>query len=225
MPQRDIIVVGGSAGSFEPLKTILSSLPGSLPASIFVVLHMMADFPSLLEEHLGRVTRMPVTQAVDREPIRRGRIYVARPDYHLTLEGSRMRVMRGPRENRHRPAIDTLFRTAARVYGSRVIGVILSGSHDDGSMGLFAIKQRGGVAIVQDPAEAAWSEMPRQALTYATPHYVLKTQDIASNLINLVQVDQDEIVMPNRKTRQEQRPGQSALAHTHACDSEESSAP
>ena len=200
MPQRDIIVIGGSAGSFEPLRTILSSLPASLPASVLVVLHMMADFPSLLEEHLGRNSRLPVSQASDDEPIRRGRIYLARPDYHLTVESGKMRVRRGPRENRHRPAIDPLFRTAARVYGARVIGVILSGSHDDGSMGLYAIKQRGGIAIVQDPSEAAWSEMPRHALGYATPHYVLKAGDIASNLTNLVQIDQDEIIMPSRKS-------------------------
>jgi two-component system, chemotaxis family, protein-glutamate methylesterase/glutaminase len=199
LPQRDIIVIGGSAGSFEPLKTIIFNLPGSFPGTVLIVTHMMADFPSLLEEHLGGNSRLPVTQATDQEPIRRGHIYVARPDYHLTIEAGKMRVLRGPRENRHRPAIDPLFRTAARVYGPRVIGVILSGRLDDGSMGLFAVKQRGGIAIVQDPNEAAAPEMPRHALGYATPHYVLKARDIVPNLINLVQVDQDEIVMPKKK--------------------------
>jgi two-component system chemotaxis response regulator CheB len=199
LPQRDIIVIGGSAGSFEPLKNIVASLPASFPGSILVVIHVMADFPSLLEEHLGSNSHLPVSQAADQEPIRRGHIYVARPDYHLTIEAGRMRVVRGPRENRHRPAIDPLFRSAARVYGPRVIGVILSGSLDDGSMGLYAVKQRGGIAIVQDPGEAASPEMPRRALGYATPHYVLKTRDIVSNLMNLVQVDQDEIVMPKKK--------------------------
>ena len=199
MPQRDIIVIGGSAGSFEPIKNIIAGLPASFPASILIALHMMAEFPSLLEEHLGANSRLPVMQAADQEPIRRGHIYIARPDYHLTLEPGKMRVVKGPRENRHRPAIDPLFRTAARVYGPRVIGVILSGNHDDGSMGLYAVKQRGGTAIVQDPNEAAWSEMPRRALAYATPHYVLKARDIVSNLVNLVQIDQDEILMPSRK--------------------------
>ena len=200
MPQRDIIVIGGSAGSFEPLKVIVSSLPASFPGSVLIVTHMMADFPSLLEEHLSSDSRVPVTQATDQEPIRRGHIYVARPDYHLTIEGGgTMRVLRGPRENRHRPAIDPLFRTAARVYGPRVIGIILSGTLEDGSMGLFAVKQRGGIAIVQDPNEAASPEMPRRALGYATPHYVLKARDIVPNLMNLVQVDQDEIVMPKKK--------------------------
>lgn len=201
MPQRDIIVIGGSAGSFEPLKIIISSLPASFPASVLVVTHMMADFPSLLEEHLGGNSRLPVTQAADQEPIRRGHVYVARPDYHLTVEAGRMRVLRGPRENRHRPAIDPLFRSAARTYGPRVIGVILSGNLDDGSVGLFAVKQRGGIAMVQDPNEAASPEMPRRALGYATPHYVLRTRDIVPNLMNLVQVDQDEIVMPKKKAQ------------------------
>jgi two-component system, chemotaxis family, protein-glutamate methylesterase/glutaminase len=199
LPQRDIIVIGGSAGAFEPVKTIIGGLPASFPGSVFIVIHMMPEFPSLMEEHLSSHSRLPITQAADEEPIRRGHIYIARPDYHLAVESGRMRVLRGPRENRHRPAIDPLFRTAARVYGPRVIGVILSGNHDDGSVGLYGVKQRGGIAIVQDPAEAGWSEMPRRALAYATPHYVLNARDIASNLIELVQIDQDEIVMPNRK--------------------------
>ena len=199
MPPRDIIVIGGSAGSYEPLKSIISSLPASFPASILVVVHMASDFPSLLPEHLGMVSHLPVSQAVDMEPIRRGHIWVARPDYHFTVEAGRLRVQRGPRENRHRPAIDPLFRTAARVYGSLVIGVILSGQQDDGSMGLYAVKQRGGIAIVQDPNDAAASEMPRHALLYATPHYVLRAGDLAANLIELAQIDQDEIVMPKRK--------------------------
>ena len=199
MPERDIIVIGGSAGAFEPVRTIIGGLPSSFPGSVLIVIHMMPDFPSLLEEHLSPHSRLPVTQAADKEPIRRGHIYIARPDYHLTVETGRMRVLRGPRENRHRPAIDPLFRTAARVYGPRVIGVILSGNHDDGSMGLYGVQQRGGIAIVQDPAEAGWSEMPRRALSYATPHYVSKVRDIASNLIDLVEIDQSAIVMPNRK--------------------------
>jgi len=160
---------------------------------------MAADFPSLLAEHLGRDSHLPVNQATDMEPIRRGHIWIARPDFHLTVEPGRMRVQRGPRENRHRPAIDPLFRTAARVYGSRVIGVILSGLLDDGSMGLSAVKQRGGIAMVQDPAEAEATEMPRRALIYATPHYVLRAHDLAANLIELAKIDQDEIVMPYRK--------------------------
>jgi two-component system chemotaxis response regulator CheB len=193
--------MGGSAGSFEPLRTVLASLPASLPASILIVVHMMPDVPSSLDESLSRFSRLPVIQATDNQPIQRGHIYVARPDYHFTVERGRMRVQRGPRENRHRPAIDPLFRTAAREYGPRVIGVILSGRLDDGSIGLYAVKQRGGIAIVQDPAEASAKEMPNHALAYATPHYVLRAREIEYNLINLVQIDQDEILMPPRKSR------------------------
>ena len=185
MPQRDIIVIGGSAGSFDPLRIIISSLPASFPGSVLIVTHMMADFPSLLEEHLSSNSRVPVSQAADQEPIRRGHIYVARPDYHLTVEAGKMRVLRGPRENRHRPAIDPLFRTAARVYGQRVIGIILSGTLEDGSMGPVAVKQRGGVAVVQDPEDALCGDMPRNALQSVEVDYCLPAVDIAKLISRL----------------------------------------
>ena len=200
MPQRDIVVIGGSAGAIAPLKDIVGSLPASFPASILIVTHLSPDYNGNLDELLSRISSLPVSMAVDAEPIRQGRIYLARPDNHLSVGPGRIRVVKGPRENRHRPAVDALFRTAARVYGSRVIGIVLSGLLDDGSAGLYAVKQRGGIAIVQDPAEARFPEMPRHALFYATPHYVLRAQDIAANLINLVQIDQDEIVMPAKQS-------------------------
>lgn len=196
-----MVVIGGSAGSLKPLREIVASLPASFPASVLVVVHMSVDYNSLLEENLSRISSLPVIQASDHEPIRRGHIYIARPDHHLTVEPGRMRVVRGPRENRHRPAIDPLFRTAARVYGPRVIGIILSGLLDDGSAGLYSVKQRGGIAIIQDPSEAAFGDMPRRALAYAKPHYISTTGDIASNLVELAHIDQDEIVMPSGKTR------------------------
>jgi two-component system, chemotaxis family, protein-glutamate methylesterase/glutaminase len=191
----DIVVIGGSAGSLTPLKEILGSLPADFPGSVFVVIHLAQDFPGYLDAQLARWSRLRVTHPFDREPFYKGHIYVARPDYHLTLERGRIRMLRGPRENRHRPAIDPLFRTAAREYNSRVIGLVLSGQDDDGSAGLYAVKQRGGVAIVQDPREAAAKEMPRRALEYASPHYILRTEDIAPNLVRLATGDQDETVM------------------------------
>ena len=195
---RDIVVIGGSAGSLQALKTILGGLPSDFPGSIFVVIHVSADSPGLLDEYLAQCSSLPVRQPHDQEAIRTGHVYVARPDCHLTVESGIIRVQRGPRENRHRPAIDPLFRSAARVYGPGAIGVVLSGLLDDGSAGLYAIKQRGGAAIVQDPKEAAWDEMPRRAIQYSSPHYILPSWEIAPSLIKLVEAHRDEPVMPNK---------------------------
>jgi two-component system, chemotaxis family, protein-glutamate methylesterase/glutaminase len=201
LPERDVVVIGGSAGSVDALRSIVSGLPAHFPVSIFVVVHVSADSPSNLHLLLDRWGRLAATQALDGEPVQTGHIYVARPDYHLTLESGLVRVQRGPRENRHRPAIDPLFRTAARFYGPRVIGIILSGLLDDGSAGLYAVKQRGGIAIVQDPADAAWSEMPQHALHYASPQYVLRADDIAPSLVKIVTAHSGETVMRRPSTK------------------------
>ena len=179
-------MIGGSAGSIQALETIVSNLPPDFPASIFVVVHMPAEYPSMLANLLSRVGALRASNPQDLESIRQSHIYVATPDHHLLIEDGRVRVQRGPRENRHRPAIDPLFRTAAREYGPRVIGIVLSGLQDDGSAGLYAVKHRGGIAIVQDPRDTMWAEMPKHALAYASPEYVLRTGDIAPNLIDLV---------------------------------------
>jgi len=209
---RDIIVIGGSAGSFDSIKTIVGVLPSDFPASIFMVVHMSADFPSMLPKLLSQSGPLPVTSPADQERILPGHIYVARPDHHLTIEGGRVRVQRGPRENRHRPAIDPLFRTAAREYGSRVIGIVLSGLQDDGSAGLYAVKQRGGIAMVQDPAESAWNQMPQRALSYASPHYVLRTREIAPSLIQLVTAT--ETAMPKQTTKRKKNSGDNQKKRT-----------
>jgi len=169
------------------------------------VLHVADDSPGFLDEPLADWSPLPVSHPMDRERIRPGHVYFAPPGYHLTVEDGAVRVQRGPRENRHRPAIDPLFRTAARDFGSRAIGVILSGQNDDGSAGLYAVKQRGGVAIVQDPRDAAAGEMPRRALEYASPHYILRSEDIARNLVQLVNADKGETVMSNKNRNPEIR--------------------
>ena len=179
-------MVGASAGGLDVLRQILGSLPEGLPASVFVVLHMAADGPGLLATVLGRHSQLPVTEAEDGAAIRTGRVYVARPDHHLLLEGGVMRVRRGPKQNRHRPAIDPLFRSAAVTYGPRIIGVVLSGNLDDGTAGLRAIKDRGGLAIVQDPAEAEFPGMPQSAVNHVEVDQRLPASAIADALVAAV---------------------------------------
>ena len=175
---------------------ILHNLPQDFFGSLFVVVHQSADFVSQLYRVLERGGgALPARQASDGELILPSRIYVARSDHHLTLENGRVRVQRGPRENRHRPAIDPLFRTAAREYGPRVVGVLLSGMLDDGSAGMLAVRGRGGVAIIQDPQEAKWSQMPGRALRYAGADFVLRAKEIGPKIVSLTA---SEVTMTGR---------------------------
>lgn len=186
MRQRDIIVIGASAGGIEALKTLIARLPPTLPAAIFVVVHMSAESPGLLPVILDHVGPLPVEQAADQEPIRAGRVYVAPPDHHLLLEPGWMRLTHGPKENRFRPAIDPLFRSAAYAFGSQVIGVVLSGMLDDGTAGLWSIKDRGGIAVVQEPTDALYPSMPQSALHYVAVDYRLRISDMAAVLAQLM---------------------------------------
>jgi two-component system, chemotaxis family, protein-glutamate methylesterase/glutaminase len=161
---RDVIVVGGSAGALEALMALVARLPADLPAAVFIVLHRGPERASLLAEILERVSPLPVIAAAEGEHYRRGHIYVAAPDRHLLIGQDHVHVRRGPYENRSRPAIDPLFRSAAVHCSSRVIGVVLSGLLNDGTAGLMAIKSCAGLAVVQDPADALCSSMPQSAL-------------------------------------------------------------
>ena len=177
MPGRDIVVVGFSAGGMDPLMQLVAVLPPDFPASIFVVHHFPAQSVSALPSILNRAGPLHASQPPDGERIRPGRIYAARPNRHLLLWDGRIRLTIGPREHGHRPAIDPLFRSAARSYGPRVIGVILSGTLDDGTAGLLAVKGAGGVAVVQDPAQAAYPGMPASAIQHVpVDHVVLPSQ-------------------------------------------------
>lgn len=185
METRNIIVIGASAGGFEALKKLVKDLPEDLPASIFVVWHIAPDVSGVLPQVLSRAGRLPATNAVDGEKIEPSRIYVAPPDHHLIIENSHMRVTKGPKENRFRPAVDPLFRSAAYAYGTRVIGVILSGALDDGTSGLWTIKYHGGVAIVQDPLDAEIPSMPRNAMREVEVDYVVPVSEMADLLVRL----------------------------------------
>ncbi len=180
-----IIVIGASAGGVEALVQLVRSLPADLPASIFIVLHIPAQSPSLLPQILTRAGALQAFQPVDYQKIETSRIYVAPPDHHVLIERGHMRVVRGPKENRHRPAIDPLFRSAAVAYGPEVVGVVLTGSLDDGTAGLMAIKQRGGVAIVQDPKEAFYPGMPESALAHVSVDHCLTIARMGSLLAHL----------------------------------------
>lgn len=178
MPEHDIIVVGASAGGVEALITLVGTLPPDLKAAVFIVLHVPPQSPSLLPDILSRAGRLQVMSATDNANIEYGHVYVAPPDFHLLVERGHMRIVRGPKENRHRPAIDPLFRSAAAAYGSRVTGIILTGSLDDGIAGLQAIKRCGGLAIVQDPQEALFPSMPLSALANVQVDYMLSLAQI-----------------------------------------------
>jgi two-component system chemotaxis response regulator CheB len=185
MPGHDIIVIGASAGGVEALVELVAQLPPDLPAALFVVHHFPARGTSLLPQILSRRGPLPAQHPQNGEVIQPGRIYVAPPDHHLLIHQDYIRLARGPRENSHRPAVDPLFRTAARSYGRRVVGVILSGTLDDGTAGLLAVKQRGGVAIVQDPREALYDGMPRNALENVQVDHIVSVSDLAALLTDL----------------------------------------
>jgi two-component system chemotaxis response regulator CheB len=192
MPGHDIVVIGASAGGVEALTTLVSGLPSDLPASLFVVLHVPNEGTSVLPRILSRKGPLRASHAVDGEEIRQGHIYVAPTDSHLLIKQGYIRLTRGPKENGHRPAVDPLFRTAARTYGSRVVGVVLSGTLDDGTAGLIAIKERKGIAIVQSPETALYSGMPLSAIESAEVDFILPVPDIARMLTQLANDPTDE---------------------------------
>ena len=187
-----IIVIGASRGGVDAIRAVVSALPESLDAAVLVTLHIGAhrsDLPSLLT----RAGNLPAKHPRDRESIVKGNIYVAPPDHHMLVEPGEIRLTRGPRENWTRPAIDPLFRSAAQVYGSDVIGVILTGGLNDGTAGLFEVKAHGGTAVVQDPADANSASMPQSAIENVDIDHVLAASEIGHRLTEMAAIRQKDL--------------------------------
>jgi two-component system chemotaxis response regulator CheB len=181
----DVIVIGASAGGHEALRVLLANLPADLPAAVFVTVHRGLAEPNHLAEVLARYGALPVEFGEEAQAWQAGRIYLAPNDRHLLVGARHVHVRRGARENRMRPAIDPLFRSAAANCSSRVIGILLSGMLDDGVDGLAAIKRCGGLTLVQEPEDAACDQLPRNAITRMVPDHVLPVRQMAHQLIQL----------------------------------------
>lgn len=198
---RDVIAIGASAGGVETLTRLARGLPSDLPASVLVVLHRDAEGPELLSRILDDAGPLHAAAVRDGQRLEHGRIYVAPPDRHLLVGGDSLQLRRGPRENRARPAIDPLFRSAAVSCSSRVTGVLLTGRLNDGTSGLLAIRRCGGLAVVQDPSDAAFAEMPRNALAHVAVDHVLPVGAIAPALAKIAASPRPPSVEPPEHLR------------------------
>lgn len=183
--RHDMIVIGASIGGVEALSTLVTQFPPNMPATVCVVQHVFATATGHLANILDRAGPLPATLARDEERFEPAHIYVAPPDHHLLVKEGHLRVTRGVRENRVRPAVDPLFRSAAAAYGARVVGVILTGMQNDGTAGLLAVKRCGGKAVVQDPQEAPYPEMPRSALEHVEVDYCVSLARMGAVLYKL----------------------------------------
>lgn len=190
MPKQDIVVVGASAGGVEALQVLVADLPADLKAAVFIVLHIGIGINgnSYMPEILDKAGPLHAVPGMSQK-IQHGRIYVAQPDCHMILEDGYVQSVHGPKENRARPAINPLFRSAAAAYGPRVTGVILTGLLDDGVAGLAEIKRRGGIAVIQDPATAQFPSMPLNARKHVAADYIVPLRDIAGIIAKLAVTD------------------------------------
>lgn len=186
MDTRDILAIGASAGGVAALQRLFAAMPRESVPTVFVVQHVTPSGRSVLPQLLTRAGWLPAFHSVDGEPVRPGWIHVAPPDHHLLVKNGRTLVRRGARENRTRPAIDPLFRSAAVAYGPRVVGVVLTGTLDDGAAGLRAVKRCGGVAVVQDPDDAEWPDMPRNALAHVAVDHCAPLDALPALLARLI---------------------------------------
>ena len=203
--KRDIVVIGASAGGVEALITVIRNLPAELPAAIFVVLHVAPFGGGNLPAILARHGKLPVMHPADGQSIEHGRVYIAAPNTHMLVKPGFIRVTDGPKENGFRPAVDPLFRSAARAYETRVVGVILTGTLDDGTAGLHTVKYHGGLSIVQDPADALFSSMPQSAIENVQVDWIVPVSGIGQAIAQLVMDTADgEIILFNKSEIQDE---------------------
>lgn len=196
MPTKDIVVIGGSAGSHTVLRQIMADLEADIPASIFVATHVPTHSAGYLADALGKAGAVPVVEAADGQPIERGKVYVAVPDHHLLIVDGTVRLGNGPRENMTRPAVDPLFRSAALSYGPRTVGIVLSGMLNDGASGLTAIKACGGTAVVQHPLDAQADQMPLAALEVVQADEVAPANQLGSMINRIVRTEAGQATDP-----------------------------
>jgi two-component system chemotaxis response regulator CheB len=182
-----VIVIGASAGGVEALIELVKTLPENFENSIFIVQHTSPYSKSNLPGILARHTHLQVDHAIDGEKIKTGKIYIAPPDHHLLLDEEHVSVKKGPKENRFRPSIDALFRSAAYFYRDNVIGIVLSGMLNDGTSGLWTIKRFGGIGIIQDPQDALFSDMPENALEFVSVDFIVPVNKMAALLTKLAE--------------------------------------
>ena len=181
-----VVVVGASAGGMGALTALVAQLPADFPAPVFIVNHMGAEVTGKpMVEALDRVGSMSCSHARDDEPFECGRVYLAPSDQHLLVVKDKMLVTKGARENRYRPAIDPLFRSAAVAYGKGVIGIMLTGYLDDGTSGMMAIKRCGGICIAQDPDDAAHPDMPQSVIRHVGVDYCVPISEMGALLVRL----------------------------------------
>lgn len=192
---HDIVVIGTSAGGMEVLCKLLSQLPEDFPAAIFIVQHLSVDSSSqFLVQRMAKHTSLRVKEAENNEVFAKGIVYMVPADRHMLLAGKRILIVKGPRENQFRPAVDPLFRSAAAYHGPRVIGVILTGMMSDGTIGLEAVKRSGGLAVVQDPADAEYPDMPRNAMRSVAVDFVVPIREMGALLYTLTRTPADDSV-------------------------------
>ncbi len=184
-----VFVIGASLSGIDALSELIAALPAEFPSPIFVAQHVAPHSPGMLPQILTRAGRLQATHPKKGELIERGHIYVAPPDRHMLLRKGYISLSHGPRENLARPAIDPLFRSAAIAYGPAVVAAVLTGQLDDGTAGLLAVKDHGGITVVQDPGEATAASMPQSALQHARVDHCCKLREMAALFLDLAMDD------------------------------------